>query len=142
MRSQVPFKVRNIAVYQKHNHFWASSAACVLTNDGISGEHSKLGRKKRPFPQLAGIKLVMRLIGSSCGFGPPLEWAQREQPINSLVLLKSGLWSYVRAEGTCYRVGFLEQRDTLFVKIPCIAFTVSFLVSAWFGLEHLCCKDL
>lgn len=27
MCCQVPFKVRRVAVYQKHNHFWARAAA-------------------------------------------------------------------------------------------------------------------
>lgn len=73
MQSQVPFKVRRVAVYQKHNYFWASSAACEMRNDRISRVYSKLQGRKRPLPQLAEMNLVMRLICTSCGSGPGLE---------------------------------------------------------------------
>lgn len=73
MQSQVPFKVRRVAVYQKHSHFWASSAAYEMTNDRVNEVYSKLQSKKRPLPQLAEMSLVMRLICTSCGSGPPLE---------------------------------------------------------------------
>lgn len=88
MCSQVPFKDRRVAVYQKHNHFWTRSAAYEMTNNIVDGVYSELQSKKRPLPQLAEMNLVMRLICTSCGSGPLLEWEQRKQLSSSQVLMK------------------------------------------------------
>jgi len=44
-----------------------------MTNNRINGVYSKLQSEKGSLPQLAEMNLVMRLISTSCGSGPPLE---------------------------------------------------------------------